>query len=156
MDNNVLIAGVLCAPSGQLSFGQLHRGGSQGSTRCPSPCVPAVAFPNRGCLHPLLYGFSNCVPTIPWLCAVSLLPCLLMVLLIFQVITVHTFASGSNAKMLGISATTLDVSSVCFDAVTLNTTPDTEAKSFFVGRRFSEVCCCDMLCCVLRGMWRWN
>ena len=46
---------------------------------------------------------SHCVPTVPWLCAVSL------VLRIFQMITVHTFASSSNAKMFGISATTLYV-----------------------------------------------
>ena len=50
-------------------------------------------------LHPVLCGVQ----------AVSQLPSMLMVLRIFQMITVPTFASGSNAKMFRISATTLYV-----------------------------------------------
>ena len=71
-----------------------------------APASLSVPFQIVPFLHPALCG----VPTVPWLCAVSLLlPRMLVVLLIFQMITVHTFASDSNAKLFDISATTLCV-----------------------------------------------
>ena len=73
-----------------------------GQSACASLTLPFRIGPSFCTL------FSVVFTTVPWLCAVFLLlPCMLMVLLFFPMITVHTSASGSNAKMLGISATTL-------------------------------------------------
>ena len=82
-----------------------YRIGSCTALLRPSPCLSESLL-----FAPCSLWCSYCVPTVPWLCDVSLLlPSMLMVLLFFQMITVHTFASGSNAKMFGISATTLFV-----------------------------------------------
>ena len=85
-------------PSGRSEETASHS--APASLPLPFRIAPFVAPFSRWC--------SNCVPTVRWLCAVSLLlPRMLMVLLIFQMITVHASDSGSNAKMLCISATTL-------------------------------------------------
>ena len=101
---------------------------SEETARHSAPASLPLPFRIAPFVAPFSRWCSNCVPTVSSLCAVSLLlPRMLMVLLIFQMITVHASDSGSNAKMLCISATTLYAvwtsASCSLMFLTLKTTP---------------------------------